>query len=244
MLLSGIYNPATILLPFLSYAVAIPTGDAHPSKDVQPATILPNGIALWTNMTINDERFNKNWQFDNPDECDWALKWIPYVSSECTEYCEADTWNLGFSYHRLRYHIKLSGNGQDPDTWCENIRVRMMINCAVRPPDFWNCNSGPRAPELPGLRTWAIDGSIGQVVQKPGINIRFDFSPWWEELDAEHECVKNAIRDATCAGTIFRNGLRCIPTMYTVPPGSLEFDESPVAPTRCMFNSEVPPEAT
>ncbi|KAI1209963.1 uncharacterized protein F4807DRAFT_79950 [Annulohypoxylon truncatum] len=205
---------------------------------------LPNGTIISSNITTNNEHYNENWQYDGTDECKWAMNYMPYVSSECTEYCEADTYNWGYRFHRLRYHIKLSGNGQDPVTWCNNFKARMMYNCAVGQPDFFNCNLG-RAPELPALRTWAADTSIGQVVQKPGINLRFDFSPRWEPRDAEHDCVRSAIREATCAGTIFRNGLRCIPTMYIAPDGAPEFDESFVPPaTRCLYNSEVPLEAT
>lgn len=115
---------------------------------------------------------------------------------------------------------KLSSNGQDPATWCDNFKARMMYNCGVGNPDFFNCNTG-RAPESLGLRTWIADTSIGQVVQKIGINLRFDFSPWWQPRDAMHDCVRSAIREATCAGTIFRNGLRCTPTMYISPSGSV-----------------------
>ncbi|KAI1779816.1 hypothetical protein F4818DRAFT_154370 [Hypoxylon cercidicola] len=171
------------------------------------------------------------------------MKWINTVQSECTEYCVADSYNRGYRYHRLRYHIKLSGNGQDPNKWCDNIINRMQYDCGVKYPDFYNCNSG-RAPELPGLRTWAYDGDTGNIVQKTGVNIRFDFNPWWEPRDAEHDCVRSAIREATCGGTIFTNGLRCMPTMWTAPNGAPEFDESYVPPaSRCLYGSEVPEEA-
>ncbi|KAI1381681.1 hypothetical protein F4677DRAFT_399347 [Hypoxylon crocopeplum] len=242
-----------VLMALVSQAVAVPAGlvevgfstPTNSSGDAQPTTS-PDGTVIFGNATINDERYNENWQYDGTDECSWALKYIPFVSSECTEYCEADTYNWGYRFHRLRYHVKLSGNGQDPNTWCDNFKARMMHNCAVGKPDFFNCNSG-RAPELPGLRTWAVDGSTGKVVQKPGVNLRFDFNPWWEPRDAEHDCVRSAIREATCAGAVFTNGLRCIPTMYTVPDTiqvTPDFDESFVPPTGCLYNSEVPSEAT
>ncbi|KAI2467242.1 hypothetical protein F4781DRAFT_322904 [Annulohypoxylon bovei var. microspora] len=239
-----------ILLSLVLQVVAFPAGitdvgystSTNLSEYGQPITS-PNGTIIFRNTTVGDERYNENWQYEGTDECKWASKYMPYVSSECTEYCEADTYNWGYRFHRLRYHIKLSGNGQDPATWCDNFKARMMYNCAVGQPDFFNCNSG-RAPELLVLRTWVFDGSNGQIVQKTGINLRFDFSPWWETRDAEHDCVKSAIREATCAGAIFRNGLRCMPTMYVAPSGAPEFDESFVQPTRCMYNSEVPSEAT
>ncbi|KAI0890394.1 uncharacterized protein GGS22DRAFT_150784 [Annulohypoxylon maeteangense] len=204
---------------------------------------LANGTTFSKNTT-GDDLYHDNWQYEGTDECKWALNYIPYVSSECTEYCEADTYGWGYRFHRLRFHIKLSGNGQEPANWCAMFKARMMYNCAVGAPDFFHCNFG-RAPELPSLRTWAADSSTGQVVQKEGLNLRFDFSPAWNPRDAEHDCVRTAIREATCGGTIFRNGLHCIPTMYLAPDGATEFDEGYVPPaSRCLFNSEVPPEAT
>ncbi|KAI1408858.1 hypothetical protein F5Y13DRAFT_98881 [Hypoxylon sp. FL1857] len=236
-----------VLLLLISQITAVPAGvtDVASSSigNLPQPTVSSNGTTISKNMTMTDERYNAGWQYDDAAECLWALKYIPFVSSECTEYCEADSYDRGYKFHRLRYHIKLSGNGQDPNSWCDNFKIRMMYNCAVGKPDFFDCNTG-RAPELPGLFTWAYDGYSGEIVQKPGVNLRFDFSPWWEPRDAEHDCVRSAIREATCAGTVFVNGLRCIPTMYKAPDGAPEFDESFVAPTRCMYNSEVPPEAT
>ncbi|KAI0843108.1 hypothetical protein F5Y06DRAFT_256928 [Hypoxylon sp. FL0890] len=235
-----------VLLLLISQITAVPAGviDASFSaaKSDHPTT-LSNGTTAFENTTINDDRFTENWQYNDADECKWALAYIPFVSSECTEYCEADSYNRGYRFHRLRYHIKLSGNGQDPNIWCDNFKARMMYDCGVGKPDFFDCNTG-RAPPLQGLFTWAFDGYTGSIIQKPGVNLRFDFSPWWEPRDAEHDCVRSAIREATCAGTVFTNGLRCIPTMYKAPDGAPELDESFVEPTRCMYNSEVPPEAT
>ncbi|KAI0117150.1 hypothetical protein F4814DRAFT_448155 [Daldinia grandis] len=191
-------------------------------------TNLPNGTVVFNNVTKGDER---------------VMDYLPVVNSECTEYCEADTYNWGKKYHRLRYHIKLSGNGQDPHVWCDNFKARMMHNCAVREPDFFNCNTG-RAPALPGLDSWAA--TPAGVVTMPGINLRFDFSPDWNPRDAQHDCVGSAIREATCAGTVFTNGLRCIPVLYkSLNAGAAEFDESYVPPnSRCLYNYEVPEEAT
>ncbi|OTA93528.1 hypothetical protein M434DRAFT_11589 [Hypoxylon sp. CO27-5] len=239
-----------ILLLLVSHITTTPVGviDASFSalgnlSNPDQYTPLVNSTIIFKNTTSDDERNNDNWQYNDPAKCWWPLQYIPFVSSECTEYCEADSYNRGYRFHRLRYHIKLSGNGQDPNVWCDNFKARMMYDCGVGKPDFFDCNTG-RAPVLPGLSTWAYDGDTGQIVQKPGVNLRFDFSPWWEPRDAEHDCVRSAIREATCAGTIFTNGLRCIPTTYKAPDRAPEFDESFVAPTRCMYNSEVPPEAT
>ncbi|KAI1088442.1 hypothetical protein F5B19DRAFT_425857 [Rostrohypoxylon terebratum] len=240
----------TVLLSQILWVVAIPAGAADVEYSISTNVThytryrtLANGTTISENATIHDGRFSENWQY-NDTECKWVMSYMPYMSSECTEYCEADSYNWGYRYHRLRYHIKLSANGQDVATWCNNFKARMMYNCGVGNPDFFNCNSG-RAQEWLGLRTWIVDASIGQVVQKIGINLRFDFSPWWQPRDAMHDCVRSAIREATCAGTIFRSGLRCIPTMYISPSGSPEFDESYVPPaSRCLYNSEVPPEAT
>ncbi|KAI2618923.1 hypothetical protein GGR54DRAFT_630985 [Hypoxylon sp. NC1633] len=259
-----------VLVSFISKAATVPTGVvdvgssalSNPSQGDQPSLSSPNGTFIFDNETIGDYMANGQW---DGDECKWVMKYIPFVSSECTEYCEADTYNWGFQYHRLRYHIKLSGNGQKPDLWCLLFNLRMKTNCARGQPDFFECNVG-RAQEYDGLRTWAVDGDTGKVVQRSGINIRFDFSPDWESRDAEHDCVRTAIREATCAGTVFTNGLRCIPTLYTAPSNAVskkeslfkrqttsnyvnhsqpEFDESYVPPaSRCMYNSEVPPEAT
>ncbi|KAI1142957.1 hypothetical protein F5Y05DRAFT_137520 [Hypoxylon sp. FL0543] len=190
-----------LLLFLISQTIAVPAGiidvgfsttESLP-KDNQSTTLL-NGTIISVNTTINDERDTENWQYNDPDVCAWSLKYIPFVNSECTEYCEADTYNDGYRFHRLRYHIKLSGNGQDPNTWCDNFKNRMMYDCGVGNPDFFDCNTG-RAPELPGLSTWAYDGDTGNIVQKPGVNLRFDFSPWWELRDAEHDCVRSAIRE-------------------------------------------------
>ncbi|KAI1394157.1 uncharacterized protein F4822DRAFT_38872 [Hypoxylon trugodes] len=202
-----------------------------------------NGTATLDKVTPDDAYYNGSWQNDNNQECNWATKYMPYVNSECTEYCEADTYNWGYKYHRLRYHIKLSANGQNPTNWCKMFKARMMYNCGVRSPDFFNCNEG-RAPNIDALRVWAYDGSSGKIVQKPGINLRFDFNPWWEPRDAMHDCVGSSIREATCAGTVFINGLRCIPVLFATPNGA-EVDESYVPPNpRCLYNHEVPPDST
>ncbi|KAI1802760.1 hypothetical protein F4811DRAFT_554487 [Daldinia bambusicola] len=213
-----------------------------PSLDDVQLTILPNGTLIFSNVPVGDERFNEHWQYDNADECNYVLTYFRVVSSECTEYCEADSYNWGHRYHRLRYHIKLSGNGQSPESWCDNFKARMMRNCAVGQPDFFNCNTG-RAPAQPGLDSWAAT-PVGVVVA-PGVNLRFDFNPDWNPRDAQHDCVRSAIREATCAGTIFTNGLRCMPVLYKSPnAGAAEFDESYVPPyPRCLYNSEVPEEA-
>ncbi|KAF3055824.1 hypothetical protein GL218_07006 [Daldinia childiae] len=239
-----------ILLSFISQAAAYPTADTNAgisnltslADGIWP-TNLPNGTVVFNNVTAGDERFNEHWQYDNSDECKWAMSYIPFVSSECTEYCDADTYNWGKQYHRLRYHIRLSGNGQDPHLWCDNFRVRMMRDCAVRKPDFFNCNTG-RAPASPMLDSWAA--TPAGVVKATGINLRFDFSPYWNSRDAQHDCVRSAIREATCAGTVFTNGLRCIPVLYKSPnAGTAEFDESYVPPNpRCLYTYEVPEEST
>ncbi|KAI0378804.1 hypothetical protein F5Y04DRAFT_140694 [Hypomontagnella monticulosa] len=204
-----------------------------------------NGTVMVNNSTIVDERFNKDWQYDDKNECPWARKYIYSVSSECSEYCEADTYNWGYRFHRLRYHIKISANGQDPKKWCQNFKARMMANCAVGEPDFFDCNTR-RAPELTELRVWANDGQTGRMVKKTGMNLRFDFNPWWEPRDAEHACVTSAIRESICAGIVFSNGLRCIPTLYQDPRNQRrpEFGDKPVPPSnKCWYNSQVPEEA-
>ncbi|OTB14300.1 hypothetical protein K445DRAFT_376993 [Daldinia sp. EC12] len=241
-----------LLLSLISQTGAIPAAGTNDSLSTLPSltsltdgvqlTTLPNGTVIFENVTAGDERFNEHWQYANNDECQWVMTYIPVVSSECTEYCEADSYNWGHKYHRLRYHIKLSGNGQHPQSWCDNFKARMMRNCAVSRPDFFDCNTG-RAPTQPGLDSWAAT-PVGVVVM-PGVNLRFDFNPDWNPRDAQHDCVRSAIRDATCAGTTFANGLRCIPVLYKSPnAGASEFDESYVPPyPRCLYNSEVPEEA-
>ncbi|XXG94481.1 Dihydrodipicolinate synthase [Hypoxylon texense] len=230
----------TLLLSALLQVAALPAGVADVGFHAWDAL---NGTAVNSNITANDSIYNKVWQYNDADTCFWSSRWISTVESECTEYCEADSYDWGYRYHRLRYHIKLTGNGQDPKTWCDNIIKRVQVNCQVRYPDFYNCNYG-RSPELPVLRTWAFDGDTGKIVQKTGANIRFDFNPWWDPKDNEHECVKKAIREGTCDDTIFSNGLRCIPTLWKAPNGSPEFDETFVPPSpRCFYNAEVPEEA-
>ncbi|KAI1761380.1 hypothetical protein GGR53DRAFT_505880 [Hypoxylon sp. FL1150] len=96
----------------------------------------------------------------------------------------------------------------------------MQSDCNAPYPDFLNCNSG-RAPFLHELGSWIWDGDTGKIVWKPGLNLRFDFSPWWESRDAMHDCVRSAIREATCDGTIFTNGLHCIPVLWRNQPGSV-----------------------
>ncbi|KAI1462006.1 hypothetical protein F4805DRAFT_190723 [Annulohypoxylon moriforme] len=231
----------------IDHSTPVATRTSTPFTDLSQYSqriTITNGTTFSKNITLGDDIYNDNWQYGGNDECKWATTYIPYVSSECTEYCEADSYGWGHRFHRLRFHIKLSANGQDPDRWCMMFKARVMNNCAVGLPDFFHCNFG-RAPELKSLRTWAADSSIGEVVQTVGVNLRFDFNPDWNPRDAEHDCVGSAIREATCDGTIFRNGLHCIPTMHLAPDGASEFDDSYVAPaSRCLYNSEVPPEAT
>ncbi|OTA99554.1 hypothetical protein M426DRAFT_254700 [Hypoxylon sp. CI-4A] len=216
------------LFALISQAVALSAGIidinsssiTNLSQNALPTASLLNRTVASGNVTLDDPRFKKNWHY-NDDECKWVIANIPYVNSECTEYCEADTYDRGYYWHHLKYHIKITGNGQDTAKWCDNFKARMMSNCAVEEPAIWSCNSGPLAPEAPELRIWAIDQWASKVVQKPGINIRFDFSPKWEPRDAEHDCVSAAIREATCEGTVFSNGLRCIPTLWRAPDGAV-----------------------
>ncbi|KAI0136094.1 hypothetical protein F4776DRAFT_663944 [Hypoxylon sp. NC0597] len=124
-----------ILLLFVLRVVAVPVGviDASfsalgNSSNFGQHTTLLNGTIIIKNTTSDDERSNGNWQYDDPAQCWWPSQYIPFVSSECTEYCEADSYDRGYRFHRLRYHIKLSGNGQDPNTWCDNFKARMMFS--------------------------------------------------------------------------------------------------------------------
>ncbi|KAI2633626.1 hypothetical protein GGS26DRAFT_53922 [Hypomontagnella submonticulosa] len=214
------------------------------SEHVSSMTSPSNGTAIVNNSTVIDERFNEHWQYNDKHVCPWARKYIQTISSECSEYCEADSYYWGYQFHRLRYHIKISANGQDPKAWCDNFKARMMTNCWAGEPDFFNCNTG-RAPELTELRVWVSDGTTGKMTKKTGINLRFDFNPWWEPRDAMHDCVTSAIREATCADMVFDNGLRCIPTMYESPQGASEFGDQSVPPSdKCWYNADVPQEAT
>ncbi|KAJ2989125.1 hypothetical protein NUW58_g3629 [Xylaria curta] len=116
---------------------------------------------------------------------------------------------------RLRYHIMMTGNGQDIDAWCENFERRLMYKCDVDEPDFYNCNIG-RAPMLPELETYAYDAWEGRVVTMQGINLRFDFTKSWY-TDAYHKCVAETISEVTCRGANQRLGLRCLPVLWRAP---------------------------
>ncbi|OTA69368.1 hypothetical protein K449DRAFT_428816 [Hypoxylon sp. EC38] len=81
--------------------------------------------------------------------------------TDCATICESQHTSMHRRGFTLIFSIncprKLSGNGQDPNVWCDNFKARMMYDCGVGKPDFFDCNTG-RAPVLPGLSTWTYDG--------------------------------------------------------------------------------------
>ncbi|KAI1500080.1 hypothetical protein F5X99DRAFT_410401 [Biscogniauxia marginata] len=235
-----------LLLPaVLQHVTAMPTLESNVTlstdKAVDGSMDVDNSTLVLGNdlYHILDAGANHKgpWQY-NDLECRWSENWMPGISTECTEWCDIDDRNK-----RLRYHIMISGNGQDPDIWCQNFKMRMKFNCGVHDPDFWNCNGGSRAPEMESLRSWAIDGWAHKAVQVRGVNLRFDFGSGWNPRDAQHDCVRTAIKESTCAGAVWYNGNRCIPVNYVADDNADPQDESFVPPEGCHHSWEVPEHA-
>ncbi|KAI1323251.1 hypothetical protein F5Y16DRAFT_403659 [Xylariaceae sp. FL0255] len=175
------------------------------------------------------------WQY-NGEECYWVDQWLPTTSVSCTEYCDASVANTPQA--RLRYHIVMQANGQDPVAWCNMFKARMKYNCQAPEPDFFDCNYG-QAPENPGLRTWALDGWRRETSQHIGVNLRFDFAGSWPS-DAGHACVSKSINESTCAFTYQLFGTRCLPVLWQADYYAPLQDETPVPPQDCLYNSQVP----
>ncbi|KAI8946065.1 hypothetical protein F4801DRAFT_593638 [Xylaria longipes] len=224
-----------LFLSVLGHVVGLPTVDkdlvataSNFIDDSHNATIVPRTLPIYGNT----------WQYDR-EECIWVRQFNPVVATTCTEYCMAQH----YSYRaRLRYHIMMTGNGQDLNAWCENFKRRLMFKCNVEEPDFYNCNTG-MAPLLPELETYVYDNWEGKVVTMQGINLRFDFHQSWN-VDANHECVAETISDVTCRGANQRLGLRCLPVLWRAPPDQDDEDTTPILPQGCLWDSQVPPSST
>ncbi|TRX93170.1 hypothetical protein FHL15_006038 [Xylaria flabelliformis] len=228
----------TLILLFLSvfgHVFGLPTTDKDfVAKDTNAiheshnATILPRVLPIYGNP----------WQYDR-EECIWVRQFNPVVATTCTEYCMA---GLTGYRSRLRYHIMMTGNGQDLDGWCENFKRRLMFKCNVDEPDFFNCNTGV-APLLTELETYVYDTWKGRVVTTQGINLRFDFHRSWP-ADAYHQCVAETIGEVTCRGANQRLGLRCLPVLWKAPPDQDDEDVTPIPPQGCLKDDQVPPSST
>ncbi|KAI1172794.1 hypothetical protein F4777DRAFT_560186 [Nemania sp. FL0916] len=182
-------------------------------------------------IPINGDSF----QYDG-EECIWVRQFYPISATTCTEYCMAGKTG---QQQRLRYHIMMTGNGQDPEIWCEYFKGRVQYRCGVPEPDFFNCNTGA-APFDAGLDTYAYDNWAGKTVTSHGVNLRVDFHGNWN-ADNNHECVAQTIKDITCRGVQQRLGLRCLPVNWRAAIDSDDEDETPVPPVGCLQDSEVPP---
>ncbi|RYP74985.1 hypothetical protein DL771_002633 [Monosporascus sp. 5C6A] len=117
------------------------------------------------NATLDRMRADLELRVQNMRGCDVAEAWMPSTMAECTEWCDLKDsgWN-----NILRYHVRLTGTGVNPD----------------------DC----RAPTDPDLGVYVINGWTKNVGYQDGINIRFDWWGWWEPRDAMHDCVASAIR--------------------------------------------------
>ncbi|KAI0447745.1 hypothetical protein F4803DRAFT_180466 [Xylaria telfairii] len=219
-------------LSVLGHVVGLPTTDENlVANDLNLVSDSDNATIVSRALPI----YGSSWQYDR-EECIWVRQFNPVVATTCTEYCMA---GLSGYRSRLRYHIMMTGNGQDIDAWCENFKRRVMFKCNVDEPDFYNCNTGV-APKLPELETYAYDNWQGKVVTMPGINLRFDFHKSWN-ADANHQCVAETINEVTCAGSNQRLGLRCLPILWIAPDGQDDEDTTPVAPAPCLSDNQVPP---
>ncbi|KAI1637945.1 hypothetical protein F4809DRAFT_660423 [Biscogniauxia mediterranea] len=206
-----------LFLTLLQFAVASPVITANGATDANNSTLVLGNDTY--HILNTGPHFKGPWQY-NDLECRWVDNFLPAVSTECTEWCDVDE-----KYNRLRYHITLTGTGQDPDVWCQNFRIRVKFNCGFGELDFFKCNQGPQAPEEEGLRSWVADAWSQSSIQVPGVNLRFDFWGNWARRDAtlnlqllkQHDCVRTAMREATCQNVQWLNGNRCIPVNYRTP---------------------------
>ncbi|KAI0465780.1 hypothetical protein F4859DRAFT_527754 [Xylaria cf. heliscus] len=224
-----------LFLSILGHVVSLPTVDKDLiAKDVNLAHASHNTTIVPRVLPISGDP----WQYDR-NECIWVRQFYPVVAVTCTEYC---MFGLTGNRARLRYHIMMTGNGQDVNAWCENFKRRVMFKCDTDEPDFFNCNTGV-APLLPELETYAYDSWAGKVVTMQGINLRFDFHKSWD-IDNNHLCVAETIAEVTCAGANQRLGLRCLPVLWRAPPGQNDEDVTPVMPLSCLRDNQVPPSST
>ncbi|KAI1121901.1 hypothetical protein F5Y10DRAFT_271628 [Nemania abortiva] len=222
-----------LILSVLEHVAGLPHADVN--------SILENTKSVHHahNATIIESRalpiYGNTWQYDR-EECIWVRQFYPTVAISCTEYCVA---GLKGDKARLKYHIMMTGNGQDLNAWCENFKRRLMFKCNVGEPDVFDCNTG-RAPLDPGLEAYAYDTWEGKVVTMQGINLRFDFTKTWY-ADANHQCVAETISDVTCRGTSQRMGLRCLPVLWRAPRDQDDEDTTPIFPQGCLKDDQVPP---
>ncbi|RYP46641.1 hypothetical protein DL768_007186 [Monosporascus sp. mg162] len=192
-----------------------------------------------SNATLDQMGADLELRVQNMRGCDVAEAWMPSTMVECTEWC--DLKDSGRN-NVLRYHVRLTGTGVNPDDWCETIHQAIDYHCGWSRP-FFQCNyNAPdsRAPTDPDLGVYIVNGWTKKVEYHDGINLRFDWWGWWEPRDAMHDCVASAIRMGTCRNVNFANGLHCIPVLCLEPKGGLEYHDQFVAPEGCHWASEVP----
>ncbi|KAI0600275.1 hypothetical protein F4775DRAFT_590604 [Biscogniauxia sp. FL1348] len=192
-----------LFFTLLQLAVASPVITTNGTTDMDNSTLVLGNDTY--HILDSGPRVKGPWQY-NDLECRWVDNFLPSASTECTEWCDIDE-----KYNRLRYHITVTGTGQDPDVWCQNFRARVKYNCGFGELDFFKCNQGPQAPEKEGLRSWVADAWSHRSIQVPGVNLRFDFWGNW------HDCVRTAMKEATCQNVRFLNGNRCLPVNFQAP---------------------------
>ncbi|KAI0154783.1 hypothetical protein GGR57DRAFT_96245 [Xylariaceae sp. FL1272] len=89
------------------------------------------------NSWDDSPRVRRAWQYDGW-ECMISYQAIPAVTTSCVEWCDANDRN-----GRLRYHIQITGNGQNTLAWCQMLRLRMRYNCLWRPSNNPNVSTVP-----------------------------------------------------------------------------------------------------
>ncbi|RYP64025.1 hypothetical protein DL769_006805 [Monosporascus sp. CRB-8-3] len=88
------------------------------------------------NATLDQMRADLELRVQNMRGCDVAEVWMPSTMVECTEWC--DLKDAGRN-NILRYHVRLTGTGVNPDDWCETIHQAIDYHCGWSRP-FFQCN--------------------------------------------------------------------------------------------------------
>ena len=132
----------------------------------------------------------------------------------------------------------MSGTGQEAQGWCETLSRAVDLHCGGHRP-FWHCNwEDPTSRAKPDERlgVYLVNTWTDKVEYYVGVNLRFDWWGGWDKTDAMHGCVERAIKDATCQGMEFTNGLHCMPATHIEPDDgvSLLFVHHPRPPVNVL----------
>lgn len=188
---------------FLSILAHVVSTTIEPTNSITPRTFIPPVTSL------------------DPD-CVWAGARVAATWLQCTSdisYGELPVQRYRQSSRKpptLKYHIEMSGTGQNVTRWCEAIMEAIPTTCGPRAVKDVVCRvSGT-------LGEWVFDSeSNNQIVLAPGLDLEFEmgytFPSSFSGLDHDHGCMSTAIAVGTCPQVQIMNGAVCYSKGFVYP---------------------------